>query len=149
MGTMVSDGRSDYGVNCVRCDNELIAPEKSENMRVSLFAIYSVAQNALPVLNHLNREFRRGHDDGRRCSIPARRIADVKGSSFESRSPISNHAARLPFDFGALACANCSSSLAVPHCCNQAIDNRRQLAAANRPPPRPEGRPQGGLGAQA
>jgi len=30
MATMVSKRRSTFGVNCVQCDNELIAPEKSE-----------------------------------------------------------------------------------------------------------------------
>jgi uncharacterized protein with PIN domain len=30
MATMVSDRRSTFGINCVRCNDELIAPEKSE-----------------------------------------------------------------------------------------------------------------------
>jgi RNase P subunit RPR2 len=30
MATMVSKRRSTFGVNCVHCDNELIAPEWSE-----------------------------------------------------------------------------------------------------------------------
>ncbi len=30
MATMVSDRRSTFGISCVRCDEELIAPEKSE-----------------------------------------------------------------------------------------------------------------------
>ncbi len=30
MATMVSDRRSTFGINCVRCKDELIAPEKSE-----------------------------------------------------------------------------------------------------------------------
>ncbi len=30
MATMASDRRSTFGISCVRCDEELIAPEKSE-----------------------------------------------------------------------------------------------------------------------
>ena len=30
MATMVSERRPTFGTNCVRCGNELIAPEKSE-----------------------------------------------------------------------------------------------------------------------
>jgi hypothetical protein len=30
MATMVFDRRSTFGISCVRCDEELIAPEKSE-----------------------------------------------------------------------------------------------------------------------
>ncbi len=30
MATMVSDRHSTFGISCVRCDEELIAPEKSE-----------------------------------------------------------------------------------------------------------------------
>lgn len=31
MATMVSKGRSSFGMNCAQCDNELIAPEWSEH----------------------------------------------------------------------------------------------------------------------
>jgi hypothetical protein len=30
MATMVSNRRSTFGINCVRCEDELIAPESSE-----------------------------------------------------------------------------------------------------------------------
>jgi hypothetical protein len=30
MATMVSEHRSSFGMNCVQCDNELVAPEWSE-----------------------------------------------------------------------------------------------------------------------
>jgi hypothetical protein len=30
VATMVPDRRSTFGIKCVRCDNELIGPEKSE-----------------------------------------------------------------------------------------------------------------------
>jgi hypothetical protein len=30
VATMVSDRRSTFGINCIRCNDELIAPEKSE-----------------------------------------------------------------------------------------------------------------------
>jgi hypothetical protein len=52
MTTMVSQRWSTFGINCVQCDNELIAPEWSK------IVIFGAAPNATAVSRPLSRPSR-------------------------------------------------------------------------------------------
>jgi len=43
MPTMVPNRRSSFGINCVRCKGELIAPEKSEYVTARTSTISGIA----------------------------------------------------------------------------------------------------------
>jgi hypothetical protein len=51
MATMLSNRRSTFGIDCVQCHEELIAPEKSNTVTVPTFVISGFARNARHILN--------------------------------------------------------------------------------------------------
>jgi hypothetical protein len=52
MATMVSNRRSTFGINCVRCKDELIAPERSESVTARTSVICGIARTARPRSSH-------------------------------------------------------------------------------------------------
>jgi hypothetical protein len=54
MATMVSIRRSTFGIECVRCKDELIAPERSEYRHGSKSVICGIARTAKPPSSHSN-----------------------------------------------------------------------------------------------
>ena len=65
MVTMVSIRRSTFGINCVRCKDELIAPNASEYRHGMHIRHLWNCSNCETSFESLVFDFCRGHDDGR------------------------------------------------------------------------------------
>ena len=71
MATMVSIRRSTFGINCVRCKDELIAPERSEYRHGMHIRHLWNCSNCETSFESLEIDSCRGHDDGRYLSVRA------------------------------------------------------------------------------
>ena len=119
MRMIASKRRSSFGTNCVQCDNELIAPERSEYRdegQIRHLWHCSRCDCSFEVIPHANTKsiqhiMRRIEDIMRRRDVFSGAISRLRGGSTKCHSPSLHHAARFPFDFDdfvcALASANC------------------------------------------
>ena len=74
MATMVSNRRSTFGINCVRCKDELIAPERSEYRHGTHIRHLWYCSNCETSFESLEFYSSRGHDGGRYLSIDGLRV---------------------------------------------------------------------------
>ena len=108
MPMLPSKRRSSFGANCVRCDDELIAPERSEYRdggQIRHFWRCSKCDCSFEVIPHARTK---SIQDMRRRDASSLRLV---ACSTKCHSPSIDYAARFPFDFDdfvcALASANC------------------------------------------
>ena len=69
MARMVSMRRSTFGINCVCCKDELVAPERSEYRHGTHIRHLWYCSNCETSFESLESIHRRGHDDGRYLPI--------------------------------------------------------------------------------
>ena len=86
MATMLSNRRSTFGINCVQCHEELIAPEKSEYRDGTHIRHLWLCPKCATHFEIDRADSRRGHDDGRHFSIAVRRIGSRSDSPTRSVS---------------------------------------------------------------
>jgi hypothetical protein len=55
MSTMVSNRRSTFGISCVRCDEELIAPDRSDTVPARTSVIFGIVRSARSVSSQSSR----------------------------------------------------------------------------------------------
>ena len=91
MRMIASKRRSSFGTNCVQCDNELIAPERSEYRdggQISHFwhclrcdcSFEVISRAHTKSIEDIMRRIRRCHETTRRSSVTVSRIGNVEGT---------------------------------------------------------------------
>ena len=81
MPTTVSNRRSKFGINCVRCKEELIAPEKSEYHHGTHIRHLWYCANCETYFEFDQINSGRGHDDRRHFSINSCGVGKAGGAA--------------------------------------------------------------------
>ena len=93
---MVPNRRSTFGINCVRCKDELIAPEKSEYRHGAHIRPFVVLLELRDLVRVTGIYPSRGDDDGRYLSSTTRRVVKC-GRVREGADRLQLRTGPLPF----------------------------------------------------
>ena len=96
MATMISNRRSTFGISCVRCGEELLAPDKSEYRAGTHIRHLWHCPNCSTRFEFDRADSRRDDDDGRYLSSTTRRVVKC-GRVREGADRLQLRTGPLPF----------------------------------------------------